>query len=153
MADPQGDKLFVNLGASQARRRLKGFGHGVRKVQTAGRHQAVIVHTATGRHLERLQAQFADVGFAHSAGGLEEPIERLPNLGPASAVWLRAAGIGNVAELKRLGPAFAYRLVKRQQPRAGLNLLWALAAGLEGRDWRDLSEAEKSALRAQAADD
>ena len=62
MPDPKGDKLFVNLGASQARRRLKGFGHGVRKVQSAGRHQAVITHTATGRHLQELAAKFADVG-------------------------------------------------------------------------------------------
>lgn len=49
MAEPKGDKLFVNLGASQVRRRLKGFGYGVRKVQSAGRNQAVIIHTANGR--------------------------------------------------------------------------------------------------------
>jgi hypothetical protein len=64
MADPKGDKLLVNLGASQTRCRLKGFGHGVRKVQSAGSHQAIIIHTATGRHLEELQAKFADVGFS-----------------------------------------------------------------------------------------
>lgn len=64
MADPQGDKLFVNLAASETRRRLKGFGHGVRKVQSAGRKQAVVIHMATGRHLKELQAQFADVGFS-----------------------------------------------------------------------------------------
>jgi DNA transformation protein and related proteins len=52
----------VNVGASQARRRLKGFGHGVRKVQSAGREKAVIIHTATGLHLDELEAQFADVG-------------------------------------------------------------------------------------------
>ena len=153
MADPHGDKLYVNLGASQARRRLKGFGHGVRKVQTAGRNRAVILHTATGRHLDRLKSQFTDVGCSVSEGGLEEPIERLPNLGPASAAWLREAGIRNVDELRQLGPAFAFRLVRRQQPRAGLLFLWALAAGLEGRDWRDLTDEEKSILRAQAADD
>jgi DNA transformation protein len=39
MPDPKGDKLFVNVGASQARRRLKDFGHGVRKVQTAAQYQ------------------------------------------------------------------------------------------------------------------
>jgi hypothetical protein len=54
MADPEGDKLCVNLSASQTRRRLKGFGHGVRKVQSAGRNQATIIHTAIGRHLEEL---------------------------------------------------------------------------------------------------
>jgi DNA transformation protein len=62
MADPIGDKLYVNLSASQTRRRLKGFGHGVRKVQSAGRNQAVVIHTATGRHLQELEAKFADVG-------------------------------------------------------------------------------------------
>ena len=51
MADPKNAKLFVNLGASQARRRLKGFGHGVLKVEAAGNNQAVIIHTATGRYL------------------------------------------------------------------------------------------------------
>jgi DNA transformation protein and related proteins len=64
MTDLKGDKLFVNLGASQARRRLKGFGHGVRKVQSAGRDRAVIIHTASGRHLQELEAKFADVGFS-----------------------------------------------------------------------------------------
>jgi DNA transformation protein and related proteins len=63
MAEPKGDKLIVNLGASQVRRRLKGFGHGVRKVQTAGINRAVIIHTARGRNLDELEAKFADVGI------------------------------------------------------------------------------------------
>ena len=60
MADPKGARLYVNLGASQARHRLKGFGHGVKKVQTAGKNQSVIIHTATGRHLKELEAVFSD---------------------------------------------------------------------------------------------
>ena len=36
MDDPKGDKLYVNLSAAKVRRRLKGFRHGVRKVQSAG---------------------------------------------------------------------------------------------------------------------
>ena len=67
MPDPKGDKLFVNIGASEARRRLRGFGHGVRKVQSAGRNQSAIIHTATGRHLQELETKFADVGFSGSA--------------------------------------------------------------------------------------
>lgn len=66
MPEPKGYKLYVNLGASQSRKRLKGFGHGVRKVQTAGKNQAMIIHTATGRHLTELEAKFADVGFSDS---------------------------------------------------------------------------------------
>ena len=80
MAEPKGDQLFVGLGASQTRRRLKGFGHGVRKVQTAGRNRAVIIHTAIGQNLRELQAKFADVAVADSeleldrleSGGKEE---------------------------------------------------------------------------------
>lgn len=143
MPDPKGSHLFVNLGPSQARRRLKGFGHGVRKVQSAGRNQAVIIHTATGRHLEELEAKFADVGFSATEGNLSEPIENLRNLGPASASWLREVGITTISELQRLGPALAYRLVKQKQPKASLNLLWALAAGLSDRDWGELTEEEK----------
>ena len=61
MADPKGDKLYVSLSASQVRRRLKGFGHGVRKIQSAGKNRAVVIHTATGRHLEELVAVLGDV--------------------------------------------------------------------------------------------
>jgi len=81
MPDPKGSRLFVNLGPSQVRRRLKGFGHGVRKVQTAGRNRAVIIHTATGRHLEELTAKFADVGFSSTEIDLNAPKENRPNLG------------------------------------------------------------------------
>lgn len=75
MADPKNAKQFVNLGASQARRRLKGFGHGVRKVETAGNNQAVIIHTATGQHLCQLEAKFAEVGFAETEIGLRNPAD------------------------------------------------------------------------------
>jgi hypothetical protein len=53
--------LSVNLSASQTRKRLKGHGFGVRKVEAADRNQAIIVHTATGQHLRDLEAFFADV--------------------------------------------------------------------------------------------
>jgi hypothetical protein len=147
MADPKGDKLYVNLGASQARRRLKGFGHGVRKVQSAGRNQAVIIHTATGRHLRELEAKFADVGTSNREHDLSDPISNLPNLGPTSAAWLREAGIQTVADLERLGPVAAYRLVKERQPQARLNLIWALEAGLLGKDWKELTDQEKERLQ------
>jgi hypothetical protein len=74
MADPKGVILIVNLGATKARRRLKGFGHGVRKIQSAGRNRAAVIHTATGRHLAELEAIFADVGFTSSRDELGGPI-------------------------------------------------------------------------------
>jgi DNA transformation protein len=83
----------------------------------------------------------------------DAPIESLPNLGPKSGQWLREAGITTIAELERLGPVVAYRLVKQRQPNASLNLLWALAAGLKGKDWRELTEATKKRLRKEAEEE
>ena len=153
MLDPKGSHLFVNVSPSQARRRLKGFGHGVRKVQSAGRNQAVIIHTATARHLEELEAKFADVGFSSAEGDLSEPIGNLRNLGPTSAAWLREVGLTTISELERLGPAVAYRLVKQKQPKASLNLLWALAAGIIDCDWRELTESTKQRLCKEAEEE
>ena len=39
MTDIKGDQLYVNLGASQVRRRLKGYGFGVRKVFSDGKNR------------------------------------------------------------------------------------------------------------------
>ena len=57
----KGERLYVGLSASQTRRRLKGLGYGVRKVESAGRDEAVIIHTATGEHRRELCALLADV--------------------------------------------------------------------------------------------
>jgi len=65
MNDVKGSKLFVNLSASQTRRLLKGIGYGVRKVQSAGKNQAVIIHTPTGAHLRELEAVFGDSIDSH----------------------------------------------------------------------------------------
>ncbi|HBO46152.1 MAG TPA: hypothetical protein DD670_19955 [Planctomycetaceae bacterium] len=68
MADPKGDHLYVNLAASEVRRRLKGFGHGVRKIQSAGKNRSLVIHTATDRHLDELKAVFCDVKVSESEG-------------------------------------------------------------------------------------
>ena len=85
MTEPTNAKLFVNLGASQTRRRLKGFGHGVRKVETAGNNQAVIIHTATGQHLRQLAKKFADVGYSKTELGLGKPADLIGVLADAIA--------------------------------------------------------------------
>jgi len=46
-------------------------------VQAVGRNQAVIIHTATGRHFQELQAQFADIGCFNSERELNPPAEDL----------------------------------------------------------------------------
>ena len=71
MPDIKGYRLLVNLSASQAKKRLKGLGYGVRKVHSAGRKQALIIHTATGQHRRELYSIFQDV-IVPAAGASEE---------------------------------------------------------------------------------
>ena len=153
MSDIKGDRLFVNVGASQARKRLKGFGHGVRKVQSVGKNQAVIIHTATGQHLRELESLFADATPARSSDNLGIPVENLRNLGATSAQWLKEINVHTKEDLEQLGPAVAYRMVKRRQPGATANLLWALAGALADVDWRELSEHEKQKLLSETSED
>ena len=61
MKEIKGLRLYVALGASKVRRRLKGHGFGVRKVHSDDKDRAVIIHTATGDHLRQLEALFQDV--------------------------------------------------------------------------------------------
>ena len=60
MMQINGERLYVELSASQARRRLKGRGFGVRRVESAGKRRALIIHTATGLHLRQLESLFHD---------------------------------------------------------------------------------------------
>ena len=75
------------------------------------------------------------------------PVASLRNLGSKSAMMLAEAGISTVGELRALGAVRAYLRVKSMRPKlASLNLLWAIAAGLDDRDWRELTMAEKNSL-------
>lgn len=78
------------------------------------------------------------------------PVAALRNLGPKSALLLAQSGIRTIAELRLLGAAKAYMRAKALAPRSvSLNLLWAIAAGLEDRDWRELTRQEKDSLLAE----
>jgi hypothetical protein len=73
MSAIKGHRLLVNLSASQTRRRLKGHGLGVRKVESAGRNQAVVIHTATGDHLRELKGLLR--GYVCDDGVGEDPAD------------------------------------------------------------------------------
>ncbi|VTT99534.1 Regulatory protein, TfoX family OS=Xanthomonas translucens DAR61454 GN=A989_19173 PE=4 SV=1: TfoX_C [Gemmataceae bacterium] len=78
-------------------------------------------------------------------------IERVPNLGPVSAGWLREAGITTLSELELVGAVAAYLAVRQAGHATSLNLLWALAAALAGCRWDSLSSEEKRQLREELA--
>ncbi len=79
-------------------------------------------------------------------------IADLPNIGPISAAWLREVGIESRSDLELAGPVAVFLSVRAAGYRPSLNLLWALAAGLRGRHWTDLSPSDKRKLKQELAD-
>ncbi len=82
---------------------------------------------------------------AEPAAG-QEPIESLANLGPQSAAVLEAAGIRTRKDLASIGAVEAYARVKRVEPKASLNLLWALEGALTGEHWRTVAKDHRTSL-------
>jgi DNA transformation protein len=80
----------------------------------------------------------------------DHPVAILRNLGPKSAVMLAEAGIRTIGELRAIGAAKAYVRVKAIRSRGvSVNLLWSMAAGLDGRGWQEISTEEKELLLAE----
>ena len=77
--------------------------------------------------------------------------DQIRNLGTVSRQWLESVGIRTIEDLRRIGSVAAYALVRQAEPRVSLNLLWALEASLRDCDWRDLTPADKAALKASLA--
>lgn len=71
---------------------------------------------------------------------------KIRNVGPKGAAWLRQVGVRTQDDLIRLGPVDAFMKVKRAGFRPSLNLLYALAGAIENRHWADLPDERKRAL-------
>lgn len=76
----------------------------------------------------------------------------LKNIGPVSWRALERVGIKDVSSLRRVGAVGAYILVAEDQGSVSLNLLYALAAGLSDRHWRDVGAEEKGRLNREVED-
>lgn len=76
---------------------------------------------------------------------------KIRNVGPKSAAWLRQVGVRTQEDLERLGPVEAFMKVKRAGFRPSLNLLYALAGAIENCHWADLPDERKTALVQAAA--
>jgi len=72
----------------------------------------------------------------------------LKNIGPTIARRLNGIGVRSEEDLRRMGPAEAYRRMqaREQSTLPACYYLYSLAGALENRHWDDLSEEKKSAL-------
>lgn len=72
--------------------------------------------------------------------------DKLRNVGPKSAAWLRQVGIRTQSDLEALGAVASFIKVKRAGFRPSLNLLYALEGALLGCHWQQVPEARRSEL-------
>ena len=63
--------------------------------------------------------------------------EKLRNIGPKSAAWLRQVGLRSRADLEAVGTVEAFMRVKRAGFKPSLNLLYALEGALRDCHWQD----------------
>ncbi|MFO1163925.1 MAG: TfoX/Sxy family protein [Paracoccus sp. (in: a-proteobacteria)] len=76
-------------------------------------------------------------------------LTEIPNIGPATARSLIAAGIPDAGTLRRIGAHEAYRALLIAGERPHFIGYYVLQMGLQGRPWNDCRGAEKAALRVQ----
>lgn len=75
--------------------------------------------------------------------------EKLQNIGPKSAAWLRQVGVRSLDDLKKHGAVGAFLKVKKAGFRPSLNLLYALAGAERGCHWTALPTEDKEAMVVQ----
>ena len=71
---------------------------------------------------------------------------KIRNVGPKSAAWLRQVGVRTQQDLEQLGPVEAFMKVKRAGFRPSLNLLYSLAGAIADCHWTDLPDERKVEL-------
>ena len=72
--------------------------------------------------------------------------EKIRNVGPKSAAWLRQVGVRTIDDLRREGPVDTFLKVKRAGFRPSLNLLYSMEGALVDCHWTDLSDQRKQQL-------
>ena len=76
--------------------------------------------------------------------------EKLRNIGPKSAAWLRQVGLRTHEDLAAIGSVEAFMRVKRAGFKPTLNLLYAIEGALLDCHWQDIPGERRSEMVAQA---
>jgi DNA transformation protein and related proteins len=78
----------------------------------------------------------------------DRDILTLPNIDPAITQWLHEIGIDSADQLRALGAARTYRMMRAWRPwSTELVMLWALEGAITGVDWMDVPPERRVELR------
>jgi DNA transformation protein and related proteins len=73
-------------------------------------------------------------------------ISEFSGLGPKSQAMLALAGINSFEQLKALGAARTFAIVRQSAAKPSLNLLWGLEAAISGIPWQTVARQNRLAL-------
>lgn len=76
--------------------------------------------------------------------------DKLRNVGPKSAAWLRQVGLRSRADLESAGAVEAFMRVKRAGFKPSMNLLYALEGALQDCHWQEVPMDRREVLVAEA---
>lgn len=77
---------------------------------------------------------------------MNSDLSNLKNLGNTSINWLKAVGVNNLDDLKRLGAVGAYTKVKQRGFKVSKVFLYALEGALNSVHWNELEPSQKESL-------
>lgn len=115
--------------------------------------EAIDPSSVTLLHVRPVHASRRRLPRRHPSSAISvSELTALKNIGDRSAARLAAVGITTAADLERIGPVGAWRLVERAYPReTSVVLLYALQGALLGLHWNDLPAVLRDGLVAEAA--
>src|SRR5699024_1690530 len=96
--------------------------------------------------LRRTRPGGPGTGCRHFPGVTGMSGEKLRNIGPKSAAWLRQVGLRTREDLEAAGPLDAYMRVRRAGFRPSLNLLYALEGALRDIHWQEVPDERRKEL-------
>ena len=72
--------------------------------------------------------------------------EKMRNIGPKSAAWLRQVGLRSLHEISDIGVVEAFMKVRRAGFKPSLNLLYALEGAVLDCHWQEVPDTRRSEL-------
>jgi len=85
-------------------------------------------------------------GKSNRSPGTGTVAEKIRNVGPKSAAWLRQVGVRSNEDVRRLGAVEVYLRTRRAGFKSTLNLLYALGGAEDDCHWQELSEDRRRGL-------
>lgn len=86
-----------------------------------------------------------------TSNSLPVALDKMPNLGKTTVMWLRAIGIRDSEMLRERGIFWAYQRMQARRFRVTTAVLFSLEGALQDRPWRTFDDTEKDQLLSKLA--